>query len=115
MEFLANTIISALIIGAVSELGKRSTFLSAILISIPITSVLSFSFLYLKTGDALKVASLSNEVFGLILPSLSMFILLPILLKSGIDFWISLALSSTALAVVYSGYSWALRRLGILS
>jgi hypothetical protein len=44
------------------------------------------TWLYLDTGDAEKVASLSIGIFGLVLPSLVLFIALPLLLRAGWPF-----------------------------
>lgn len=113
MRFLINTVLSALIIAGVAELGKRSSFLGAILVSIPLSTVLALSFLYIETSDIQKVSSLSIAVFWLIIPSLGFLLLLPYLLKSGINFWVAMLVSLIALAAGYAGYAWTLKRIGI--
>ena len=67
----------------VSELAKRSSFWGAALASLPLTSLLAFVWLYLDTGDIQKVSSLSQGIFWLVLPSLLLFVVLPLLLRSG--------------------------------
>lgn len=113
MKFILNTFISALIIAAVAEVGKRSSFLAALLISLPMTSLLALSFLFVETKNPEKVAALSMGIFWLVLPSLVFFLVLPVLLRSGIGFWISLGASSVCLIAIYYPYSWLLGRLGI--
>jgi hypothetical protein len=49
------------------------------LASLPLTSLLAFVWLYLDTGDTQRVADLSQGIFWLVLPSLSLFVLLPFL------------------------------------
>ena len=44
--FFVKTIFTALIIVIVSEIAKKSTFLGALIISIPLTSLLAFIWLY---------------------------------------------------------------------
>ena len=95
--------LSALIIVAVAEVAKRTTFWAAALASLPLTSVLAFVWLYLDTGDVQKIATLSASIFWLVLPSLLLFVLLPILLRSGLGFWFSLVVSSAATALAYLG------------
>ncbi|MFH1817416.1 MAG: DUF3147 family protein [Pseudomonadota bacterium] len=95
--------LSALILVAVAEVAKRSTFWAAALASLPLTSLLAFVWLYLDTGDVQKVAALAGGIFWLVLPSLLLFVLLPILLRLGWGFWASLAVSSTATALAYVG------------
>ena len=95
--------LSALILVAVAEVAKRSTFWAAALASLPLTSLLAFVWLYLDTGDVHKVATLAGGIFWLVLPSLLLFVLLPILLRLGWGFWTSLAVSSAATALAYVG------------
>lgn len=91
-------IVTAALVVAIAELAKRSTFLAAILASIPLTSVLAMIWLYVDTGDAEKVAQLAGGIFWLVLPSLALFIALPILLRAGWPFGLSM-LASMALTV----------------
>ena len=102
--------LSALVLVAVAEIAKRSTFWAAALASLPLTSVLAFVWLYLDTGDVQKVAALSGSIFWLVLPSLLLLVLLPFLLRHGWGFWASLAVSSAATAIAYFG---AIRLLGL--
>ncbi|MHB1085346.1 MAG: DUF3147 family protein [Thiobacillus sp.] len=95
--------LSALILVAIAEIAKRSTFWAAAIASLPLTSLLAFVWLYVDTGDAQKIASLSSGIFWLVLPSLLLFVLLPVLLRSGLGFWASLLTASTATALAYLG------------
>jgi hypothetical protein len=94
-------LLSALILVAVSEIAKRSSLLGAALASLPLTSLLAFVWLYLDTGDVQKVASLSSDIFWLVLPSLALFLVLPLLLKMGWSFWLSLAAAMLVTAACY--------------
>ena len=105
--------LSALILVAVAEVAKRSTFWAAALASLPLTSLLAFVWLYLDTGDVQKVATLAGGIFWLVLPSLLLFVLLPILLRLGWGFWLSLAVSSAATALAYLGMIKLLAAFGI--
>jgi hypothetical protein len=105
--------LSALILVAVAEIAKRSTFWAAALASLPLTSVLAFVWLYLDTGDVQKIAALSGSIFWLVLPSLLLLVLLPVLLRNGLGFWFSLALSSAATALAYLGMIRLLAAFGI--
>jgi len=105
--------LSALILVAIAEVAKRSAFWAAALASLPLTSLLAFVLLYLDTGDVQKVAALCSGIFWLVLPSLLLFVLLPILLRSGWGFWFSLAVSSAATALAYLGTIKLLSMFGI--
>jgi hypothetical protein len=86
-------IITTMLIVAISEISKRSTFVGAILASIPLVSVLAMIWLYVDTKDVTKVSALSTSVFWLVLPSLTLFISLPILLKQNVNFYLSISIS----------------------
>jgi uncharacterized membrane protein (GlpM family) len=85
--------ISALLIVAIAEISKRSSFIGALLASVPLVSVLAMIWLYIDTRDSDKVAGLASSVFWLVLPSLALFIALPLMLKQGYNFYLSMGLS----------------------
>ena len=94
-------LLSSLIIVTVSEIAKRSSLLGALLASLPLTSLLAFVWLYLDTGDVQKVSDLSSDIFWLVLPSLALFLVLPLLIKMGWGFWLSLAVAMLVTAACY--------------
>jgi hypothetical protein len=112
-QYALKIALSALILVAVAEVAKRSTFWAAALASLPLVSLLAFVWLYLDTGDVQKVAALAGGIFWLVLPSLLLFVLLPLLLRNGLGFWLSLAVSSAATALAYLGMIRLLGMFGI--
>jgi hypothetical protein len=113
LAFVIKAIVTAVLVVAISELAKRSTFAAAILASIPLTSVLAMAWLYADTGDAQKVAELASGIFWLVLPSLALFIALPLMLRSGWPFGLSLIASSALTVACYFAMIALLKRLGI--
>lgn len=113
LPYVLKIFISAIILVAVSELAKRSSFWGAALASLPLTSLLAFVWLYIDSGEVQKVSALSQGIFWLVLPSLVFFIALPLLLRGGVGFWLSLSLSCLATAVAYFGIIRLLAILGI--
>jgi len=99
--YLAKIAITATLIVVISEIAKRSTLVGAVLASIPLISVLAMFWLYIDTKDTTKVSTLATSVFWLILPSLALFVTLPFLLKQGISFYPSIAISIGATIVCY--------------
>ena len=93
MYYLTKLTITAVLIVAISEIAKRSTHIGALLASIPLVSVLAMIWLYMETKDTHKISALATGVFWLVLPSLILFIALPLLLKHGVNFYVSLLLS----------------------
>lgn len=102
-QYALKIILSAAVLVTVAELAKRSSFWAAALASLPLTSLLAFVWLYLDSGDTEKVAALSHGIFWLVLPSLVLFIALPLLLRGGHGFWPSLGVACFATAAAYFG------------
>ncbi|MFZ2406994.1 MAG: DUF3147 family protein [Methylobacter sp.] len=113
MQYALKIVFSTAILIAVAELAKRSSFWAAALASLPLSSLLAFVWLYLDTGDIEKVAALSHGIFWLILPSLVLFIVLPLLLRYGLGFWLSLCIACLGTAAAYFGMVKILGILGI--
>lgn len=101
MYFTIKTLLTALIVAAVSELSQRYTLLSALLIALPLTSILAFCWIYYESRDTQKIIAMSNSVFWLVIPSLLFFLLFPWLLKAGHKFTPSLLISCVMLATAY--------------
>ncbi len=91
--YLVKIAVTTVLIVAISEIAKRSSFVGAILASIPLVSVLAILWLYIDTKDVAKVSALASSVFWLVLPSLALFLTLPILLKQGLNFYLSIGVS----------------------
>ncbi len=93
--------ISGIIVALVSETARRSPALGALIASLPIVSLLGMIWLWRDTQDAARVAAHAEATFWYVLPSLPMFLALPALLRSGVPFWIGLALSVLLTIVLY--------------
>ena len=83
---VVKTAISAIIIVVVSEVARRSAGLGALLASLPLVALLSMIWLWRDTGDTARMASYSQATFWYVLPSLPIFLLIPVLLKRGFAF-----------------------------
>ena len=114
MTYLAlKILITSVIVVLISEIAKQSSFLGSILASVPIVSVLAMTWLYIETKDVLKVIDLSRGIFWLVIPSLTLFLVLPILLKYGISFYGSLFISIGTTEVSYYLLILGLNQFGI--
>ena len=111
--YLFKIIITALIIVIVSEVAKRSTLIGALIISIPLTSLLAFIWLYFDTKDYQKVIDLSYGTILLTIPSFAFFLILPILLKMKQNFAISIIISIIGTSIFYFIFVFLLKKLGI--
>ena len=113
MYLLLKTLISAIIIVAVSEIAKRYTWTAAIIVSLPLTSLLAFVWLYWDTKDTQKVIELSYSTIVMSLPSFIFFIILPILLKLKQNFILSLVISVISTAIAYAIFMFFIKKFNI--
>jgi hypothetical protein len=105
--------VTTALIVLISEIAKRSTLVGAILASVPLVSVLAMIWLYSETRDAAQVAALSRSVLWLVIPSLALFLVLPVLLDRGYNFYMSLAASTGVTIACYYIMIAILRHLGV--
>ena len=111
--YIVKVALSALLIVAIAEISKRSSLIGALLASVPLVSVLAMIWLYIDTRDSDKVAALASGIFWLVLPSLALFIALPLLLKHGFNFYLSMGLSILLTIGCYWGMVSLLNHVGI--
>lgn len=112
MYYFIKLLISAGLIVAISEIGKRTGFWGALLASLPLISLLSIGWIYYETRDIGKICAFSTSVFWLVIPSLAFFIALPASLQR-YSFEVSMALSILATLVLYIAIILLLPRAGI--
>lgn len=91
--YLIKITITVVLVVIISEVAKRSTFMGGLLASIPLISVLAIFWLYIESRDVDRVSSLATSIFWLVIPSLALFISLPVLLMMGFGFYASLVAS----------------------
>ena len=105
--------LSGVIIAAASEAARRAPTLGALILSLPLVSLLAFIWLWRDSGDSVRIAALSESTFWYVLPTLPMFLVLPALLRHGIGFWIALIACCALTFLFYLLTVWALAKFGI--
>jgi ABC-type xylose transport system permease subunit len=108
--YVIKVVLSAVLIVAVSEIAKRSSFLGGLVASLPIISLLAFVWLYVDTKSLDKVAGLSTSIFWLVLPSLSLFVALPLFLKKTGNFYLGLGAAIATMLACYVVMVFVLKR-----
>lgn len=102
MQYAIKLALTAVLIVAIAEIGKRSTLIAAALASIPLISVMAIVWLYIDTKEISRVNELSIGIFWLVLPSLPFFWVLPALLNRGINFYLSLTAALGVTIMIYA-------------
>lgn len=77
--FIGKILISAVIIATVSEVAQRYPGWGALIASIPLVPVLGMIWLWRDTEDPVRLADHALATFWFVLPSLPMFLLIPLL------------------------------------
>lgn len=113
MELLAKAVISGAIVAIASEVARRSSLLAALLLSLPLTSILAMVWLWLDDHDPDEIAALSWSILWVVIPSLLFFLALPVLLRLGVAFWPALAGAGVITATGYVVWLAAARGLGV--
>ncbi|MEQ8247834.1 MAG: DUF3147 family protein [Alphaproteobacteria bacterium] len=111
--FVAKVILSGIIVAIVSEVARRLPGLGGLIASLPLVSVLGMMWLWRDTGDPNRMAAHATATFWFVLPSLPMFLLIPLLLKRGMAFWPALGLGCLLTMALYAAMVWAGPRFGV--
>lgn len=102
MYFILKACISGVIVALVSEVARRSPTFGALIVSLPLISILAMIWLWRDTGDVTRLAAHAEATFWYVLPSLPMFLLMPIMMRSGYGFWPALAAGCVLTIVLYA-------------
>jgi hypothetical protein len=113
VDLVIKTLITAVIITAASEAAKWSRLFAAILVSLPLTSLLAMAWLYRDTKDTTKVVELGYTICWMIAPSLIFFLAFAACVRLGLGFVASMGTSVALMAVSYWIYTKVLQNFGI--
>ncbi|MBX9678388.1 MAG: hypothetical protein K2X38_06465 [Gemmataceae bacterium] len=102
LNFLLRTIAAAITIGVVSEIAHRSPRMGAVLLTLPVVSVIALLMTWLREQDLKTVSELSRETLILVPLGLPFFVPLAFAEKLGLNFWWAMA-SGLGLAVLTIG------------
>jgi hypothetical protein len=110
---LFKALISGLLIAVASEVARRWPGWGALIVSLPLVSLLTFIWLWFDTRDPGRIGELSQSTFWFFLPSMPMFLVLPAMLRAGVSFWIALLVACALTVVLYWGMTLIGPRLGL--
>lgn len=99
---VAKAMVAGAMIVAIAEVGKRLPATAALVASLPLVSVLGMILLWHERPDPENMAVHAGATFWYVLPSLPMFLVMPIMLRAGIPFWISLTAGCALTVTLYT-------------
>jgi hypothetical protein len=105
--------ISGVIVAVVSEVARKYPGWGGLIASLPLISVLGMIWLWRDTHDPVRMAAHAQATFWFVLPSLPMFLLIPLMLRTGQSFWASLLAGCALTVILYAGVTWFGARLGL--
>ena len=99
LALAAKALLAGALIVAIGEIGRRLPTVAALIASLPLVSVLGMILLWWGRPDTENMARHAEATFWYVIPSLPMFLLMPLLLRNGVSFWFAL-LAGCALTVL---------------
>jgi hypothetical protein len=113
LYLIVKAALSGVIVALVSEIARRNPGAGGLLASLPLISVLGMIWLWRDTHDPVRMAAHAEATFWFVLPSLPMFLIIPLLLRQGYSFWSSLAIGCGVTVGLYLAMTWAGPRFGL--
>lgn len=114
MSYLVvKAVVSGVLVVLVSEVAKRYPGWGALIASLPLISILGMMWMWRDTHDAVRMAAHAYATFWFVLPSLPMFLLIPVMLRNGVSFWLALAIGAVLTMALYAGMIWIGPKLGL--
>jgi hypothetical protein len=113
LYLLIKAAVSGMIVAVVSETARRSPGVGALIVSLPLVSILGMIWLWHDTADPERLAAHAGATFWYVLPSLPMFLVLPMLLRRGLGFWPALGVGCILTVALYAAMVVIGPRLGL--
>jgi hypothetical protein len=113
IAFWVRALLSGLVIALASTIARRQPALGALIVSLPLVSVLSMIWLWRDEHDAAGMATCVQNTFWYFLPSIPMFLVIPALLRRGVAFWPALAAGCVMTVLLYLATVAVLARFGV--
>lgn len=113
VRIIIKVLVTAIVVVAVSEVSKRSSLVAAILVSLPLTSLLAFMWMNVDKASNESVAGLSMGIFWLVIPSLAFFPVFALLLRNNMHFWLAMLIAAAVTVGAYYAFMALLDRFGV--
>jgi hypothetical protein len=113
LETVGKALLTAAFIVVLSEVARRSTWLAAVMVALPLATILTVGLTFLSTRDASIANQFAASTFLMVLPGLSFFVILPLAQRLGAGFWTAFAIAVASTLLATWGWTLLLRALGI--
>ena len=116
MPILLKYILTAAVVVAVSEFAKRSDKLGSLIGALPLVTVLAMIWLFIEAKDGQHVSKVANHAyytFWYVIPTLPMFLVMSMMVRRGVNFWLSLGIYVGGTMILFYLSYLVLKRFGI--
>ena len=113
LYLLTKAALTGMIVAVASEVARRSPALGALVVSLPLVSLLAVLWLWRDTSDPERIAAHLQATFWLVLPSLPMFLVVPAMIRNGVTFWPALGAGTALTVALYLSAAALVPRIGI--
>lgn len=100
--------VSGILIAVASEVARRHAGIGALIASLPLVSVLGMIWLWRDTRDPVRLADHAAATLWYVIPSLPMFVVIPVMLRAGFPFWTSLVAGCALTIMLYVITVWVM-------
>ncbi len=104
--------LTAAVIVVASEVAKRSDKLGALILALPLMTVMTMFWLFAENQSNEKIANHAWYTFWYVIPTLPMFLLFPWLM-SRFGFWVAMGASIAVTAICFFAFAALLKRFGV--
>jgi len=111
----AKIALTALIIFGVVQVSERNTLLAAVLASIPIVSVLAMMWMNHEGQSSEEIVEFAKSIVWLVLPSLLLFIVMPVLMERGWEFYPALGAGLVSTFIGYFLMTQVMEKYGLVA
>jgi uncharacterized membrane protein (GlpM family) len=113
LYFVLKAAISGVIVALVSTVAKRYPGVGGLIASLPLVSVLALIWLWRDTHDPVRAAAQADATFWFVLPSLPLFLIVPVMLRQGSNFWVALGVGCAITILLYGAMTLIGPRFGL--
>ena len=110
---VAKLILTAFVVLFVTKIQLVSDRLSALLIALPLTSLLAMIWMRVEGQESGRIANHAESTFWFVLPTLPMFLVLPWMLRNGWGFGTALAANCVLTVLLFLALMVILKLFGI--
>ena len=103
IKWVIQACVSAILIVFINVISNKYPLMASLTVAIPIISVSVMILMHIDGKDVNTIATWTTDVFWLVLPSLSFFLLFPYLVKHQFQFYSAFSISLATMIALYLG------------